>query len=312
MVWAVGAWLVGSAADAESSAGDVLPPGAIDLHCHTAPDVVPRPWTDLEVVQRAHALGLRAVVLKSHVTATADRAALAAQQVPGIDVFGGVVLNRAVGGLNSAAIEAMVQMAEGRGRLVWLPTRDALHEVRRRGGREEDGVAVVRDGAPLPELLAVIAVVARHDLVLATGHCLADETRVVLQAAAAGGVRRMVVTHALSPALGATPEHLREFAELGALIELSWLHFAPPPPPGPDVPYPDTVRMTPSLDPVVQAIATLGAEVFVLSSDLSRPGWPSPPDGLRDFAAALRAAGVGDEAIATMAVRNPARLLGLP
>lgn len=303
------AWAAVAPAVAERSA---LPPGAIDLHCHTAPDVVPRPWTDLDVARRARDLRMRAVVLKSHVASTADRAEIAARAVEGVEVFGGVVLNRAVGGLNPAAIEAMAQTSGGRGRIVWLPTRDAAHEARRAGRSAEEGIVVVRDGAPVPELEAVLAVVARHDLVLATGHCSADESSVVLRAARAAGVRRLVVTHALSPALGATPEHLQEFAALGALIELSWLHFAPPARPGPDVPYPDTLRPPATLAPAVQAIADLGPEAFVLSSDLGQPGRPLPPDGLRAFCLALRAAGVSEEAIVAMVVHNPVRLLGLP
>ena len=74
--------------------------GLIDMHIHSAPDVRPRLLDDLEVAQQAAAAGMRAVVLKSHVTCTADRAAIAKKVTPDVHVFGSVTLNDAIGGLN--------------------------------------------------------------------------------------------------------------------------------------------------------------------------------------------------------------------
>ncbi len=56
--------------------------GFVDMHIHTAPDVRPRLLDDAEAAQQAAHAGLRAVVLKSHVTCTADRAALAENACP--------------------------------------------------------------------------------------------------------------------------------------------------------------------------------------------------------------------------------------
>jgi hypothetical protein len=102
--------------------------GAIDFHVHSAPDAFARNISDIDVAELAARRGMRAIVLKNHITMTADRAALLAEVVPGIDVFGGVVLNHAVGGLNPAAVEVMATMSGGRGRVVWLPTRDEQHD----------------------------------------------------------------------------------------------------------------------------------------------------------------------------------------
>ena len=75
--------------------------GAIDFHVHSAPDVFGRSVTDIEAATLARRAGMRAIVLKNHVTSTADRAAVVREVVPGIEVFGGIVLNRAVGGVES-------------------------------------------------------------------------------------------------------------------------------------------------------------------------------------------------------------------
>src|SRR5712692_2442297 len=79
--------------------------GLIDPHVHTAPEHIPRLLDDLSLARQARDAGMAGVLIKSHTTLTADRAVIAARAVPGIRIWGGLVLNRAVGGLNPAAVE---------------------------------------------------------------------------------------------------------------------------------------------------------------------------------------------------------------
>jgi hypothetical protein len=274
--------------------------GAIDLHCHSAPDVLPRSVDDLQLARLAHDAGMRAIVLKNHYTATTDRARLAMTAVPGIEVFGGIALNRAVGGINPEAVLRMVEMEGRRGRIVWLPTWDGAHVVRT-AGETRPSVPVLVDGRPVPELAEVFRLVARHDLILATGHSSGEETLALISAARAEGVTRIVVTHALHPPLHATDGQLAEMIRRGALLELSWLQHHIPSRAHPLVPLARSVNL----------IQSLGAEHFVLSSDLGQAGNPPPPDGLRFFVTALRDAGISDDQLDLMLRRNPARLLGL-
>jgi hypothetical protein len=81
--------------------------GLIDFHTHAAPDVFGRAVDDEELASLAAGREMEAVVFKSHVTITADRAWLCRKHVPGVKIFGGVTLNRAVGGLNPQAVEWM-------------------------------------------------------------------------------------------------------------------------------------------------------------------------------------------------------------
>ena len=99
--------------------------GVIDMHVHSHPDVFGRNMDDIDVAMLAQAKGMRGIVLKNHVATTADRAALVMKVVPGIEVWGGIVLNNAVGGINPAAVEWMHRMYGGRGKIVWLPTFDS-------------------------------------------------------------------------------------------------------------------------------------------------------------------------------------------
>ena len=297
--------LFAQAAEAAESATSLLR-GAIDLHCHSGPDTVPRSVNDIELARAARAAGLRALVIKNHFTDTADRAQLAQFTVGGgIEVFGGIVLNRAVGGLNAEAVRRMATMDGRRGKMVWLPTFDAENAVRS-AGEERPFVPVVAGGKPVAALTEVFAVMVEHGLVLATGHASVDESLVIVAAARAVGIRHVVVTHALFPAVRASNDQLIALARLGAWIEFAWLMHAPPA----IAPTGSSVPLVP-LERGVAAIRAVGAAQSVLSSDFGQAAHRPPPEGLKAFLAALQAAGVSSADLDTMVRRNPAHVLGL-
>jgi hypothetical protein len=154
-------------------------------------------------------------------------------------------------------------------------------------------------------------VIAEHDLILATGHSSADESLVVLRAAKAAGVRRLLVTHVLSPTIAAAPEHLREFAALGAVMECVWFTHTPAwRPPGLTTDPAVRLPLVP-VSAAVDAMRRVGLENFIIASDLGQSGNPPPPQGLADFISALLAEGVTEAEIDDLVRRTPARLLGL-
>jgi len=75
---------------------DGLLVGAIDTHIHSAPDVLPRKFNDLELAQRFKARRMAGFVLKSHYICTADRATLVNAIVPEVQAFGAIALNNSV------------------------------------------------------------------------------------------------------------------------------------------------------------------------------------------------------------------------
>ena len=171
--------------------------GAIDLHAHHDPDSYPRELDGFEVAKLARDRGLRGIVLKNHWTETAGLAYLARKYAtPGFEVFGAVTLDTAVGGVNPQAVRYMVDVVGNRGRIVWMPTHDSEHEVRY-NKESRPFVSVSRAGKLLPPVHEVIALVAQHDLALATGHVTPEETLLILRAAKAAGVKRLIVTHPL-------------------------------------------------------------------------------------------------------------------
>src|ERR671936_2791623 len=137
--------------------------GVIDFHVHSHPDVFGRNMDDIDVAQLAKSRGMRGIVLKNHVTSTADRAALVMKVVPGIEVFGGIVLNKAVGVVTPAAVEWMHRMSGGRGKVVWLPTLDADMHVKTMVAKDRSGIVVAPNGVVTPELEEVLKIVAREN-----------------------------------------------------------------------------------------------------------------------------------------------------
>ena len=279
------------AARAQEAAIDV--DGVVDLHVHAGPDSRPRSVDDIEAARAARDAGFRAILLKNHFTMTADRAALAMGQVDGIEIFGGVVLNRAVGGINPEAVRQMATFSGGRGKVVWLPTFDAEHYVTAAGGGAPY-VSILADGEPLPAVLEVFALLAEHDLTLAMGHSGPGEVLRLIPEARRLGVPRILVTHVFSQ--GATREQMRQMAAGGAIMEIDWLAV---------------YSGGRTIDDYVSAIRALGAEAFFLSSDLGQAGNPLHAEGMRAYIRALREAGISEDEIDVMARRNPARLLGL-
>src|SRR5258706_7512348 len=154
--------------------------GAIDIHVHSDPDNTPRSIDAIDVAKLARSRGMRGIVLKNHYDPTAGLAFLARKEAPGLNVFGGIDLNLTVGGMNPIAVEHMTQIAGGWGRIVWMSTFDAENQVRY-SKENRRFVSVSRAGQLLPETKAVIAVIARHALVLATGHVSATEGLMLLR-----------------------------------------------------------------------------------------------------------------------------------
>ena len=280
-------WVQSSQAQTTSLAG------VIDFHVHSGPDSRPRSVSDLEVARIAKRAGMRGLVFKNHFTMTADRAWLAMQEVEGIEIFGGVALNHAVGGLNPEAVRQLVAFSGGRGKVVWLPTFDAEFWMTR-AGETGEFVPVMRDGQPEPALAQIFDLIAEHDLVLAMGHSSPEEVVALIPEARSRGVRKILVTHGL----GQQPSRaqLVEMAKQDAIIELVWLAVG---------------NGEFSLADYAAAIRDIGAEHFLLSSDLGQEMNPLHPDGLRAFMEGLRAEGISAADIDMMIRQNPARLLGL-
>jgi Family of unknown function (DUF6282) len=272
--------------------------GVIDFHVHSDPDSRPRSIDAIDAAKLARSRGMRGIVLKNHFEPTASLAYIVRKVAPGIEVFGGIVLNRAVGGVNPTAVENMAQLKGGWGRVVWMPTFDAENQVRY-SNESRPFVPISRNGRLLPDVGAVLDLIAKYKLTLATGHSSPDEDLLLIREARRRGIDRIVVTHAMLPPVGMNAAQMREAARAGALIEFVYNAMI-----GPNKAY--------EIADCVEAIRQVGPEYCVLSSDLGQAGNPLHPDGLAAFLKALGTAGFSRQQLNAMSKRNPARLLGLP
>ena len=281
--------------------------GAIDFHLHSAPDVTPRRLDDFELAQQAAQSGMSAVVLKNHVTPTADRAVLVHKMVPNVHVFGGIVLNRTVGGLNPDAVEAMVNVGKEQGKVVWLPTIHADFHLKmfHQAGR---GLTVTQGGQVSPEMDKILQQIAQDDLVLGTGHVSPEEVMMVVKRARSLGIQHILITHAMADVPGLSLSQMRQLADLGALLELTYVNDLM----GAEADsqaHRNWHRV--SIDQMAEAIQAIGAEHFVLSTDLGRQEDPLPVEGYKSFLLALEKAGISSADLEIMSRKNPAQLLGL-
>ncbi len=281
--------------------------GAIDFHVHAAPDVFGRSLTDLEVAKLAARFGMRGLVLKNHVTSTADRAFLINQLVPEIEVFGGIALNRAVGGLNPDAVEWMYRMSGGRGKLVWLPSFDADHHLKT-FDEPHEGLKVAEGSKVLPETEAVLKVIARENLILATAHVSPEEVLAVIKRAKELGVNHVVVTHAMADVPGLSIAQMKKAATMGAYLELIYLtHLMGP---RAHLGWMRNWNQV-SISDMARAIKEIGAKHFILGTDLGQTGNPTHPDGLLKFVIGLKKAGIDQGSLDLMMKKNAAKLLGV-
>lgn len=282
--------------------------GAVDLHVHPSPSPYPRRVDPIGAAEVAAAAGMRAIVLKSHHNDTAvlvDGFYERGLERIDIDVFGGVVLNSQVGGINPHAVSLSLAMG---GRIVWLPTISSPAHIASSGHfptatvdlLEEEPIDVWgADGKLLPELAKIFELVAEADAVLASGHLPPNSIVACFEAAREAGVRRLLVNHP-NFIVELSSEEARQLADLGAYFE----HEVSM--------YDEESRFRAfELTTLREWIELAGAERTILASDLGQAGNPLPPDSLARVGRELADSGPGEEIVRQLVATNPARVLGL-
>ena len=282
-----------------TGAGADLVVGAIDLHCHHGPDPHRARSVDAaEAVTEAEAMGLGAVVLKSHAYPTGPVAMLMQKTVERLRVFGGICCDHEVGGLNPAAVEVALRTGA---KIVWMPTFSSVVD-RRKLQLPGPGIPLVDDGGRLlPAVQEILRLVREYEAVVATGHVDLPELFAVVDGARETGVR-IVMTHALETQVGAdhTLAHVRELADRGAVIEFTYLTCMP-----------GGFAATHDPRTFAEAMMAIGPARAVMSTDFGQARSPHPAEGMRMFIEEMLQQGVPVAALDSMVRRNAARLLGL-
>jgi hypothetical protein len=286
--------------------------GAYDLQVHVAPDVIPRRTDDIDLAKDFLAHGLKGFVLKSHYIPTAERAKVVARAVPGIESYGAIALNHSVGGLNPVAIEIAGRSGN---KIVWFPTVDAANETAGRpdGGdeklpfwakiqREIAAAGITRppmtvlniDGKISGETQQCLELIAKYNMILATGHLGRHEIFPLVKQARSLGVKRIVITHAEFPSQNLSADEQTELADSGAIIEHCFTTYH--------------TNKSP-WEAVFANIRRVGIERTMLSTDLGQTTNPPVAEGFAMYAQKLLDAGFTVAEINLMAAAIPRRLI---
>ncbi len=286
--------------------------GGYDLQVHVAPDVIARRIDDLDLAKEFLAHKLKGFVLKSHYVPTYERAKVVTKAVPGIKAMGAITLNHSVGGLNPVALEIAGRSGN---KIVWMPTVDAANETAGRSDGPTDklpfwakiqrelsatGIAppplsvLGPDGKVTAAARGCLEIIAKHDMILATGHLSKKEIRELVKTAKEMKVKRVMVTHAEFPSQSMTADEQLEAANMGAMIEHCFTTM-----------YTNKAPW----DAYFASVRKVGPERIILSTDLGQTINPPVAEGFAMFAQKMLDAGFSAAEVHRMAVTNPTELI---
>ena len=290
---------------------DDLLKGAVDPHVHSGPSIAPRGVDHLELVREYSAAGFAALVTKDHDYSGVMTAALISKHHPELrtKIYSSIVLNNVVGGFNPYAVEHTAAMG---GKIVWMPTLAAenhlrwektsnwVHPASTQKMRPAVGIPVVDSNrAVRDEVKEVLDVIAKNDMVLASGHLHVSETWLVFEEAQRRGVKRLVLTHP-EDIVDASMNDVSGLAKMGAFVEHSLCMFVE-----------GSKFKTCSAEDLRRHIDTAGVDQTILCSDLGQTGTITPLEGFRRGVKLCIDLGYADEQIRKMVSSNAARMLGL-
>jgi hypothetical protein len=289
--------------------------GAVDLHCHSGPSVMPRYCDHIEAMQEAAEAGLSALLLKDHYYSTTPVTELLNKHFGnlGVTLLSGVPLNNTTGGLNVYAVEHGIKLGA---RLVWMPTFSAKNHLDHH--RQDENfhkkfpttknqmleptplTVIDENGRLRDEVLPILDLIAANDIVLSAGHIHVSEIWPLFEEARKRGVKRLLVNHP-TYVVDATLDDMRALARMGVYMEHSMCMWVP----GSKFRF-----YTP--DYLAELIEAGTVDLTILGSDLGQQGNPRIIDGFRNVIETCLDLGFAEDKVRKMISSNARRLMGLP
>lgn len=278
----------------------------IDIHLHIGPEIIPRKYTvDTLIKDQAGKLG--GAVLKNHFCATSPFL-----KKGRLKLFGGIVLNNAVGGLNPQAVYA-ASIISNQPIMVWFPTINAENFLQKsefeiapewvkkkgfaaRKAKNVKLVIVTKNGRITKKAIEVLRMIKRCKAVLATGHIAWKESVLLINKARKMGIRKIVITHPIYQRIDMPISVQKMLARKGCFMEQSYSMYA--------------IDKIPIAE-IAKQIKQVGSKSVILSSDVGQTFSPSPSQSLKEFTILLKKEGLTQNELFEMLVKNPRRLLGI-
>jgi predicted metal-dependent TIM-barrel fold hydrolase len=273
----------------------------VELHVHSSPDIRARAYTDIELLDAGVRVGAKAIVIKSHHGTTMDRAFLANEYNKkvngnnGFTMYGGIVLNYAVGGLNPVAVETALKLGA---KIVWLPTIHAANQIKKFGGT--GGISCVENGRPVENLIKIMDLVKEYDVTFATGHLDPEEIFIVVKHAREMGITKIVINHPEFWIVGLSIEQQITLAkEYDVYLERC---YAQPMGGG---------EYKSNLEDNYQLIKEIGPDNIIINTDGGQVENPIWEDAFQESINYLLDKGISKEDVYKMTRTNPAKALGI-
>jgi hypothetical protein len=293
---------------------DQLLQGAIDLHAHAFPEFslkISGRVGGIEWAELARAAGMRAIVMKSQIFPTVEKAQVIRKMVTGIEIFGGIALNHSIGGLNPLAAEAAGELG---GKVIWMPTWSSKNDLSKSQfylnrmkaylktlGQivpgPEAGIEILEGGKLKPIVKEIVEIARDHQMVVSSGHISFQESLVLVEECTKQGVP-FLLAHPFSRSVAASIADQKEVVNRGGYIEHCFITTMP-------------MHQRLEFSRIVEAIQEIGPEHTVLSTDGGQSWNPPVPELMRMYIGSLLYLKVDEESIRKMIQVNPAKILGL-
>ena len=298
----------------DPSVVDGLLKGAVDLHCHSGPSVMPRDLDHIEAMNEGADVGLKAILVKDHYYSAAPITELLNRNFSdcGVQMLSGVPLNNTSGGFNPHAVDHGIKLGA---RLVWMPTFSAANHIAHHQQDEKFDLkfpqtkermlppvplSVLDDtGALRDDVKYILDMIAENDVVLSAGHLHISEIWPLFEEATARGVKRLLVNHP-SYVVDASLQDVRALTNMGACVEHSMCMWVP----GSKYKFYEPEFLH-------QLIEAATVDKTILGSDLGQVGNPRPVAGFRNVIAICLDLGYSEADIRKLISTNACDLLGL-
>ncbi|MFA7248025.1 MAG: DUF6282 family protein [Dehalococcoidia bacterium] len=268
--------------------------GAIDVHAHWSPDPFAERRMDARaLVHAARDAGMAGIVLKSHELPSQVLAWALQPEVPETRLYGAVVLDHAVGGLNPDALDAALRIGT---RVVWFPTFDSAwsHDHFGRWNARAAAITILDDGGLRPVCHELLDLIAEHGATLCSGHLSPAETLALVRESRRRGIRS-IVSHATP--FGIPLAVQQELASLGAFVEQAGTNSF-------------RAGGDEAAAAMIADVRAVGPERVILSTDLGQATNPPAPAGFGSWMERFLDAGFSNAQVRRMVQANPAEALG--
>ena len=283
---------------------------AIDIHVHIGPEIIPRKYTTQELI-RCEEGKIKGMVLKNHFYPSSPFIAESKLKTK-LMLFGSIVLNNYVGGLNPEAIYA-ASLLLNTPLIVFFPTTNASnflkktdYEIAPEWVQRDDftarrsstiaGIWILKNNQLTKSTIEVLKSIKKTKSILATGHISAYETERLVEEAIKRSIKKIVITHPIYQKIDMSVAMQKKLSAKGCFIEICYSMYSI-----------DKI----SISKIARQIRDIGIKNVILSSDVGQSFSPSPSEALKNFVKLLLNENFTYEDVCQMIVVNPTNLLNL-